>query len=65
MTYGWTIEEIDKVTWPMMQKLFNRIKETPSADLILHGFMKAKMPPEIGKAMGGLPIKKGKVKRRA
>ena len=58
------MEEIDKVTWPMIQKLFLRIKETPPADLILHGILKSGTPPEISNSLSGLPVKKGRVKRR-
>jgi len=48
----------------MIMRLMKRLKESPSADMLLQGVLKGMTPPAIGKGMGGLPVKKGKVKRR-
>jgi len=48
----------------MIVRLLKRLKESPSADLLLQGVLKGMTPPTLGKGLGGLPVKRGKVKRR-
>jgi hypothetical protein len=48
----------------MIMRLMKRLKESPPADMLLQGVLKGMTPPTLGKGLGGLPIKKGKVKRR-
>lgn len=65
MTYGWSIEYINQLTWPMISKLFERIKDHPPADLILSEVFRQKnVPIESQIAQIGVPIKKGKVLRK-
>lgn len=65
MTYGWTIDYIDTLTWPTIRALMKRIEMHPPADLMVAAFFKGKGPKTISEQAGsaGLPVTKGKVKR--
>ena len=65
MTYGWTIEYIDSLTWPTIRALMKRIEAHPPADLIIGSLVKGQRPKPLSEQVGaaGLPVTKGKVKR--
>lgn len=65
LTYGWTIETIDGLTWPTIRALMRRIEANPPIDLIAGALLKAKQPKPLAEQAGaaGLPVKKGKVRR--
>jgi len=66
MSYGWTIDYIDSLTWPTIKGLMERINEHPPVDFVVMAWLKGKAPKSIGEQIGGMgiPIRKGKVKRR-
>ncbi len=66
MTYGWTIDYINELTWPMISKLFRRIKENPPVDIVVAAMLKTQnQKPSMDQLGGfGVPMRKGKVLRR-
>lgn len=66
MTYGWTIQNINEITLPEILALLNQIKEMPPADIILQSILKSQAPKPLDQQIGkmGVPVRKGKVKRR-
>jgi len=65
MTYGWTIEYIDGLTWPNIKKMLRQIAERPPAGIILSEVFKKRTEPTSSQIGGiGLPFKKGKILRR-
>lgn len=64
MTYKWTLEYIDSITWPTIKDLLGAIKEYPPADLVIPAFLKGSAAPqEIGKVPSKMTnVKKGKLK---
>ena len=67
MTYKWTIAECDALELPMIHTLLAQIGETPPQDLLSNAQVKAQAEMakrEQKSAMAGLPIVKGKVRRR-
>ncbi len=67
MTYKWTIPEVDQVEMPMIHVLLGQIGETPPQDFLANAQLKAQVErakQEQRSSLAGLPIVKGKVKRR-
>lgn len=64
MTYKWTLEYIDSITWPNIKGLLAAIKEHPSSDLLLGAMFKGQEQSknfDPKKVPASLPIKRGKV----
>lgn len=65
LAYGWTIDYVDSLTWPVIRALMARIESNPPIDLIAGALLKAKQPKPLAEqaSAAGLPVKKGRVKR--
>jgi hypothetical protein len=48
----------------MLKALMKCMKDMPPADFVVGSWAKAKMPKPISEQTAGLPVRKGKVKRR-
>jgi len=64
MTYKWTLDYIDSITWPTIKGLLAAIKEYPPSDLLLGAVFKSQEKSknfDPKKVPASLPIKRGKV----
>ena len=63
MVYGWTVPEVETLTWPQVKGLLSMIERFPTEDVIfgrkIYGQMHRQAPANVG-----LPVKHGKVRRR-
>jgi len=66
ISYGWTIRDTDKLTWPEIRGLLEQIRELPPVSLILKGMLNPSDPRPLSQQLGtaGMKTKKGRVKRR-
>ena len=64
MTYKWTLDYIDTLTWPTIKNLLAAIKEYPPADFVVGSMFKT---PSVAqgfdpkKIPASMPVKRGKV----
>lgn len=65
LTYGWTIDYVDTLTWPTIRSLMKRIEANPPVDMIVAAWVKAKGPKPLAEqaSAAGLPVRKSRVKR--
>jgi hypothetical protein len=67
LAYGWTIEYVDSLTWPMIRALMVRIESNPPIDLLVGAWFKSQAPKtktlSQQASASGLPVTRGKVKR--
>ena len=63
MTYKWTLDYIDTITWPTIKSLLAAIKEYPPADLVVPAMFKQQASPKFNakNIPANIPYKKGKV----
>ncbi len=60
MSYKWTVEEVDRLSWPQLMSLKAQILSRPPHDVVVGWAEQEQQEPSTL----GVPIKKGKVKRR-
>lgn len=62
MTYKWSLEYIDTLTWPIISDLLEAIKEHPPIDLMVAAMFKEKQTPvSPDKISSKIPAKRGKI----
>jgi len=73
VTYKWTLEYVDALTWPRIKSLLDAMRDYPPADLFLFQMLKGpeKTKPaklkdgelKMPKMTGNIPMKKGKISK--
>jgi hypothetical protein len=62
--YKWTLRDVDEMTWPQLMSLKDQIVAKPPNDVVVGWQTDAERAEAEQPQNLGVPVKKGKVKRR-